>query len=118
MIGGDSVYTIERRLLGAKTSPSSFDFQQARIEAEDLFEMKVKIILKMARLHPEGDWIRRGAWALTNSRTKTKEHSLEKLATLYSDLQNRGVNSDSFKELQGKVLLRLNLDVDDEHSAA
>lgn len=116
VIGGDSVDAIERRLLAAKPSPSDFELRQARIDAEDLFEVKVEIVRAMSGLHPEGDWMGRGARALDNNRTSTGEQSLEKLSTLLSDLQSRGVNSDSFKELKAKVFLRRNDDA--EHSAA
>jgi hypothetical protein len=117
VIGGDSVCSIERRLLAPKTNPSDFDLQQAKIDAEDLFEIKVDIVRSMSGLHPEGDWMGRGARALDNPRTSTGEPSLEKLSTLLSDLQSGGVNSDSFKELKDKVHLRRDGD-DDEHSAA
>lgn len=62
---------------------------------------------------PTGDWLGRGAWALENPRTATGEHSLEKLHTLLSDLESRGVNSESFSQLKGKVPLRRGWD---EHS--
>lgn len=60
----------------------------------------------MSGLDPEGDWLGRGARALENPRTATGEHSLEKLHTLLSDLESRGVNSESFSQLKGKVPLR------------
>ncbi|XP_055824358.1 uncharacterized protein LOC129892845 [Solanum dulcamara] len=116
VIGGDSVQSIQRRLLSANEFPSYFELTQARMEAEDLFEVKVDIVRRMAVLDLEGDWLRRGAWALENPRTATEEPSLERLHTLLSNLESRGVNSDSFKELKEKVFLR-QVD-DDEHSAA
>ncbi|EEF27191.1 conserved hypothetical protein [Ricinus communis] len=116
VIGGDSVSAIERRLLAASPTPTYFELSQARMEAEDLFEVKVEIVRVMLGLHPEGDWMGRGARALDNPRTSTGEQSLEKLTTLLSDLQSGGVHSDSFKELKGKVFLRG--DDEDEHSAA
>ncbi|MBA0632467.1 hypothetical protein Godav_001197 [Gossypium davidsonii] len=51
----------------------------ARIQAEDLFEVKVEIIQQMADLDPMGDWMGRGARALENPHTATGEESLEKL---------------------------------------
>ncbi|EXB64603.1 hypothetical protein L484_017935 [Morus notabilis] len=39
--------------------------QQARIQAEDLFEVKVEIFRVMSGLDPEGDWLGRGARAST-----------------------------------------------------
>ncbi|MBA0873937.1 hypothetical protein Goshw_009501 [Gossypium schwendimanii] len=51
----------------------------ARIQAEDLFEVKVEIIQQMADLDPTGDWMERGARALENLHTATGEGSLEKL---------------------------------------
>ncbi|EEF31542.1 conserved hypothetical protein [Ricinus communis] len=105
-----------RRLLAASPTPTYFELSQARMEAEDLFEVKVEIVRVMLGLHPEGDWMGRGARALDNPRTSTGEQSLEKLITLLSDLQSGGVHSDSFKELKGKVFLRR--DDEDEHSAA
>ncbi|KAK4350788.1 hypothetical protein RND71_030101 [Anisodus tanguticus] len=47
----------------------------------------------MSGLDPEGDWLGRGARALENLCTATGEHSLEKLHTLLSDLELKGVNS-------------------------
>jgi hypothetical protein len=82
IIGGDSVESIQRRLLGRFPSPSAHEIQMARIEAEDLFEVKVDICQVMAGLHPSGDWMGRGARALDNLRTFTGEDSLENLARL------------------------------------
>ncbi|KAK4337500.1 hypothetical protein RND71_043827 [Anisodus tanguticus] len=106
VIGGDSVNAIKSRLLAKTPSPSFYEIEQARIDAQDRFEVKVEIIRQMAPLHPEGDWLGRGARALENPRTATGEHSLEKLHTLLSDLESRGVNSESFSQLKGKVPLR------------
>ncbi|GKC64920.1 hypothetical protein Tco_1097518 [Tanacetum coccineum] len=61
VIGGDSVLSIERRLLSGQTTPSPLDIYLAQIDAEDLFEAKVKILQRMAELDPTGDWERRGA---------------------------------------------------------
>ncbi|KAK4336580.1 hypothetical protein RND71_044215 [Anisodus tanguticus] len=113
VIGGDSVNAIKSRLLAKTPSPSFYEIEQARIDAQDRFEVKVEIIRQMAPLHPEGDWLGRGARALENPRTATGEHSLEKLHTLLSDLESRGVNSESFSQLKGKVPLRRG---GDEHS--
>ncbi|KAK4343793.1 hypothetical protein RND71_036887 [Anisodus tanguticus] len=113
VIGGDSVNAIKCRLLAKTPSPSFYEIEQARIDAQDRFEVKVEIIRQMAPLHPEGDWLGRGAQALENPRTATGEHSLEKLHTLLSDLESRGVNSESFSQLKGKVPLRRG---GDEHS--
>lgn len=51
-----------------KPDPSLEDYRLARIQAEDLFEVKVEIIQLMAGLDPTGDWMGRGARALENSR--------------------------------------------------
>nr|AAB97304.1 orf 143 [Vicia faba] len=59
IIGGDSVESIQRRLLGGSPSPSAHLIQIARIQAEDLFEVKVDICQVMAGLHPGGDWMGR-----------------------------------------------------------
>lgn len=46
----------------------------ARIQAEDLFEVKVEVIRLMLGLDPTGDWMGRGARALDNNpRTATGE---------------------------------------------
>ena len=79
IIGGDSVESIQRRLLGTNWNPSAHDIRMARIQAEDLFEVKVDIIRKMAGLHPSGDWMGRGARALDNPRTATGEEHLARL---------------------------------------
>ena len=63
VIGGDCVSNIERRFLerlqAKNPYPSLEDYRLARIQAEDKFEVKVKIIRTMAPLDPDGDWIRR-----------------------------------------------------------
>ncbi len=79
-----------------KPSPSLEDYRLARIQAEDLFEVKVEIIQLMAGLDPTGDWMGRGARALENSRTATGEESLGRLYALLEDLQRGGVQSDAY----------------------
>ena len=115
MIGGDSVLLIQHRLLATDPSPSATKMEFTRIQAEDLFEVKVDIIFKMSVLNPEGDWFGQGARALENSRTRTGEESLEKLHTLLSDLKAGGVNSEAFSQLKGRVPLQR---AGDEHSTA
>ncbi|KAK6767844.1 hypothetical protein RDI58_032235 [Solanum bulbocastanum] len=114
VIGGDSVQSIQQRLLAKYSyTPPIGIMYLAEIEAKDLFEVKVEILRIMAVLDPTGDWLGRGARALENPRTATGEHSLDKLHTLLSDLESRGVNSESFSQLKGKVPLRRGWD---EHS--
>ncbi|KAK4707070.1 hypothetical protein R3W88_033368 [Solanum pinnatisectum] len=60
-----------------------------------------------------GYWLGRGVRALENPRTAMGEHFLDKLHTFLSDLESRGVNSESFSQLKGKVPLRRGWD---EHS--
>ena len=66
----------------------------ARIEAEDLFEVKVEIIQQMAVLDPSGDWTGRGARALDNPRAASGEPSLIELYRLRDELHEGGVQSD------------------------
>lgn len=106
VIGGDSVLSIQRRLLAQYVYPSAEIIERARIEAEDIFEVKVDIIARMAPLDPEGDWLGRGARALDNPRTATGEESLDKLYRLRDDLAHGGIGSQSFWDLKGKVFLR------------
>ena len=106
VIGGDSVASIQRRLLAKYSVPSAAEIQHAEIEAQDLFEVKVEIFRVMEGLDPQGDWMGRGNQALSNPRTKTGEESLDKLYTLLSDLQTGGVNSEAFSQLKRKVPLR------------
>lgn len=113
VIGGDSVNSIQHRLLKRYVFPSAEVIERARLEAEDLFEVKVQIIRQMTPLHPEGDWLRRGARALDNPRTATGEESLDKLYKLLSDLNENGVESQSFQALKGKVFLRQE-DIDED----
>lgn len=47
VIGGDSVSAIQRRLLEKYPNPSAEILGRTRLEAQDLFEVKVKIIPKM-----------------------------------------------------------------------
>lgn len=74
--------------------------QEKKKEAEDLFEVKVDIIRRMTPLHPEGDWLRRGARALDNPRTATGEESLEKLHSFLEELKRDGVQSQAFQSLR------------------
>ncbi|KAI5664333.1 hypothetical protein M9H77_23656 [Catharanthus roseus] len=91
--------------------PSSEMIEVARIQAEDLFEVKVEIVKLMAGLDPMGDWMGWGTQTLKNSHTSTGEYSLEKLYEKLEDLQRSGVKSSTFWELKkGKVLLRIDLD--------
>jgi hypothetical protein len=115
VIGGDSVQSIQRRLLANYDFPSAEVIRQAQMGAEDLFEVKVEIIKLMAGLDPTGDWMGRGARALDNSRTATGEESLERLYSLLEDLQGGGVKSATFCELKGRVPLRID---SDENSSA
>lgn len=115
VIGGDSVNSIEWRLLAKVNSPTVLDLKLARINAQDLFEIKVDIIQYMAGLDPEGDWLGRGARALDNPRTATGEPSVERLHALLEDLNQRGVQSDTFPFLKQKVL-RKREEVGDDNS--
>ncbi|RWR97818.1 hypothetical protein CKAN_02727700 [Cinnamomum micranthum f. kanehirae] len=94
--GGDCVLSIERRLLAKYSFPSSEVIRMARIQAEDLFEVKVEIIKLMAGLDPMGDWMGRGAQTLENSHTTTGEEYLERLYALLEDLQRGGVQSSTY----------------------
>lgn len=104
VIGGDCVLSIERRLLAKDSFPSSEVIRMARIQAEDLFEVKVEILKLMAGLDPTGDWMGRGARALDNPRTATGEESLERLSYLLDELKQGGVESQAFSHLKSKVL--------------
>ncbi|KAJ0770684.1 hypothetical protein HanPI659440_Chr07g0260491 [Helianthus annuus] len=55
---GDSVLSIQRRLLSSKPFPSAEEIDFARTQAEDLFEVKVQIIQRMQVLDPTGDLMR------------------------------------------------------------
>lgn len=114
VIGGDSVESIKRRLLSNDPSPSHEALQFAEYQAQDLFEVKVNIIRIMSVLNPQGDWLRRGARALDNSRTLTGEESLDNLYKLLSDLEMFGDESEAFSKFQNKIPLRTN--GEDEHS--
>jgi len=70
----------------------------------------------MTPLHPEGDWLRRGARALDNPRTATGEESLEKLHSFLEELKSDGVQSQAFQSLKGKVFLRIE-DLDEASEA-
>ncbi|TYH76825.1 hypothetical protein ES332_D04G113600v1 [Gossypium tomentosum] len=97
---------IERRLLAHKPMPSDHELYMARIQAEDLFKVKVEIIKLMAVLDPTGNWMGQGAQALDNSRTTTGEESLEKLHAFLDDLNQNSKGSETFLQLKGKVFLR------------
>ena len=104
VIGGDSVSAIQRRLLEKYPSPSAAIIERTRLEAQDLFEVKVQIIQKMAQWDPTGDWMGRGARALDNPRTASGEESFDRLSNIWKDLQETGPLSDVFTTLQNKVL--------------
>ena len=114
IIGGDSVAYIERRLLGRSRFPSAHEIFLARIQAQDLFEVKADIIRHMSVLHPSGDWMGRGARALDNPRTATGEADLSVLYRMLSDLQTRNLQSATFRLLVERVPLRAD---EDNHSA-
>ena len=107
VIGGDSVLSIQQRLLQKFGNPSSEEIDRARIEAEDLFEVKVDIIRQMETLDPGGDWERRGARALDNPRTATGEELLERLYEIRDNLNRDGIQSPTFRSLQLKVVRRV-----------
>lgn len=116
VIGGDSVLSIQQRLLAQYVFPPAEVIDFARIQAEDLFEVKVKIIQRMTVLDPTGEWLRQGARAFDNPRTATGESSLEKLYSIFDEIDRDGVDSQAFRSLQNKVLRRRsNID---EQSAA
>jgi len=115
VIGGDSIHAIERRLLAGQEFPDHFELEQARRNAQDLFEVKVEIIRTMAVQSPVGSRTGRGARALENPRTATGEDSLERLFAIRDDLTRRRDNSDFFNKLKEKVFLRG--EGADEHSA-
>ena len=119
IIGGDCLQNVESRLVehleSKNPSPSFLDYQLARIQAEDLFEVKVEIIQLMAGLDPTGDWMGQGARALENSRTATGEESLDRLYAIFEDLQRGGVQSSAFLQLKVDVVTRRD---PDDHSSA
>lgn len=116
IIGGDSILSIQRRLLGNNSDPSYEELQRALIDAKELFPIKVKIVRQMTGLDPTGDWLRRGARALDDPRTATGEPSLQKLLHLRDDLKRGGVRSQAFWDLKRKVFLRTE-DLDDRSVA-
>ena len=113
MIGGDSVDSIYRRFLARYPEPSYEQIIIYRIDAEDLFEVKVEIIKLMAGLDPTGNWIGRGAQALDNPRTATGEPSLKHLYARLEDLTRSGKKSDTFWDLKSRMLSERAGDVDD-----
>ncbi|TKB97396.1 MAG: hypothetical protein E5W81_03455 [Mesorhizobium sp.] len=115
VIGGDCVNAIACRLLNQYSDPSSEVIQMMRIQAEDLFEVKVEIIQIMAGLDPTGNWMGKGALALKNPRTSTGEEPLDRLYALLEDLNRGGVQSEAFSDLKVKVEYRI---VPDENSSA
>lgn len=113
IIGGDCVCSIQRRLLAEFDLPSYEQIQFARIQAEDLFEVKVDILRIMAVLDPTGDWMGRGARALDNPRTATGEPSLEQLYALLEDLNRGGVQSGTYSDLKSRMVGEREGDRDD-----
>ncbi|XP_071732334.1 uncharacterized protein [Rutidosis leptorrhynchoides] len=105
-VGGDSVLSIQRRLLASNPLPSAEEIDFARMQAEDLFEVKVQIIQRMQVLYPTGDWMRKGARALDSPNSATGESSLRRLYSLLEDLDQYGRTSRTFFSLSEKVALR------------
>jgi hypothetical protein len=101
--------------LANKAFPAYEVIEMARMEAQDLFEVKAEIIQMMAGMDPTGDWAARGARALDNPRRPTGEESLENLSSLLDDLRRDGVQSATYRKLKGKVFLGR---AQDEHSSA
>ena len=98
--------SIQRRLLSSNPLPSDEEIAFARIQAEDLFEVKVQIIQKMQVLDPTGDWMRQGARALDSPNSATGESSLKRLYSFLKDLDQNGRTSRTFFSLSEKVALR------------
>lgn len=104
VIGGDSVESIQRRLLARHENPSPEIIDWARLDAQDRFEVKVDIIRAMTALDPEGDWPGRGARALDNRRTLTGEDSLENLMQLKNGVV--GGDAATIRTLKQRMLWR------------
>lgn len=102
-IGGDSVASIRHRILSKK---GDISFEEAHYLAEDLFEIKAKIIQEMARWDVDGDWMNRGARALDNpsNSSKTGEYPLHTLYGFHDDLKDLGPMSNAFASLKDRVL--------------
>ena len=91
-VGGDSVESIQWKLLRGNPTPAPFDIVKAKMDAEDLFEVKDEICRLMAKWHPAGDWEERGARALDNPRTSPGEERLERLYAILDDLLKTNPN--------------------------
>lgn len=115
VIGGDSVLSIQRRLLSKNDSPSAHEITMARIEAQDLMEVKVEIVRLMAPRDPEGDWDRQGARALDNMRRATGEESLEKLVQLRERIKEG--DEAAIRSFKSKMIGRRRRDEDAASSA-
>nr|YP_010144801.1 hypothetical protein KYW51_mgp24 [Mirabilis jalapa]QQL93532.1 hypothetical protein [Mirabilis jalapa] len=102
-IGGDSVSIIQARLLSNNPDPSWERMEQARIDAQDRFEVKVEIFQAMDHWDPAGGWLERGARALDNPRTASGEEPYERLCQLRDDLQQTGPLSDTYAKLKDKL---------------
>ena len=101
-IGGDSVASIRQRILSRSQQPMAYE--EAQYKAEDLFDIKSKLILEMAKWDVEGDWMNRGARALDCPNSHNGEYSLELLYRWHKDLADTGVLSDTFSLLKERVL--------------
>lgn len=105
VIGGDSVSSIQRRLLDQMRTPDyTYEVSQRTLyEAQDRFELKVKILTKMSEFDPNGAWLERGARTLDNPRTKTGEPSVEQLGSILEELQIGGPQSPVFRTLMARM---------------
>ncbi|KAJ0781168.1 hypothetical protein HanPI659440_Chr06g0246211 [Helianthus annuus] len=66
------------------------------MQAEDLFEVKVKIIQRMQVLDPIGDWMRQGARDLDSPNSAAGESSLKRLYSFLDELDRDGKSSRAF----------------------
>ncbi|XP_077231005.1 putative mitochondrial protein AtMg01010 [Tasmannia lanceolata] len=103
VIGGDSVKSIQERLLSRHLGGITQDvLDSTLIDARDRFEVKVDILAQMPALDPGHPWMEHGARALENSRTSTGEHSHEQLFHILEQLRRDGVESEAFSALKNK----------------
>ena len=106
VVGGDSVYAIQRRLLEREgPNPPLHTYDITRYDAIDRFLMKEKILRRMQALDPEGPWLERGARALDNPRTATGEETVARLHEIFDQLQE-GRESEAFKRLKNREYRR------------
>lgn len=99
--GGESLSEIYTRLLFNYKKDNLPQLSYFHEQAQAIFDIKRKILLRMDELDPNGGWLLDGAPFLRNQKTGA-EYRLKKLGDILKDLEVQGLDSYYFKVLSLK----------------